>query len=298
MRWMKPKEERVPDTQYQALLKRILREGVPVMPQQGEGALHVLGHQMRFPFANGFPLITERDLSGTYFMQALGELSCFLNGGRTQAELEQFGCKWWKRWTTKEKCEKRGLAAGDLGPGSYGAAFRSFPTAEGVPFDQMKHLVEQIRELPHLRTHFVSPWIPQYIGRGKGKQQQVVVAPCHGWLHVLIYPAQKELSVHHFQRSADAPVGLVFNIAQYAAFAMILAHVMGYTPRELVYTVSDMHIYESQILHVRRLLSRTPRPFPTATLNESITDLFMFRAEHLSVTDYHPHPAMTIPTPV
>ncbi len=122
----------------------------------------IVGAQLRYKIENGFPVITERDLSGSMFSGALAEHVAFLNGARTQAELEKFGCKWWSKWVTKEKCAIFGLPEGDLGDGSYGAAWATFPTKEGKPFNQIKHVVQQMKERPYLRTHLISPWIPQY----------------------------------------------------------------------------------------------------------------------------------------
>jgi thymidylate synthase len=298
-------ERRKPDMQYRNLLMRILTEGKEVESQQEEGALMLFGHQMRFELENGFPIITERDLvsaSGknlSIFHQALGELFGFLNGAHTQDQLKEFGCRWWKPWVTKEKCEKRGLHEGELGPGSYGPAWRQFPTSEVKPFDQISHLITQIKELPHLRTHFVSPWIPQYIGRGKGKQQKVVVAPCHGWIHVHIDTKKKKLSLHHFQRSADVPVGLVCNLIQYAALTMMLGQVTGYSPSELVYTISDAHIYKNQLKDVADILATNPQSFPTVLIDARVDDIFAFRQTHFTVLDYYPQlPRRKIWTPV
>ena len=301
----KPYHERSPDLQYRNLLKRIIHEGVVIMPQQDEAACMVLGHQMRFSFSNGFPLLTERDLAtplsakaNSIFHQALGELFCFLSGGTTLEDLERFGCTWWSRWATEEKCRKRGLKTGDLGPGSYGGAWASFPTSEGKPFDQIAHLIKQIKELPHLRTHFLSPWIPQYIYRGEGMTQKVVVVPCHGWAHVLVYPETRELSLHHFQRSGDVPVGVAGNLMQYAALTLMIAQVTGYRPKELVYTISDAHIYEKQISKVDIMLSRIPRAFPTVTLDPGVRDIREFRQHQFHLWDYHPHEGVYIWTPV
>jgi thymidylate synthase len=131
-------------------------------------------------------------------------------------------------------------------------------------------------------------------------QRSTVVAPCHGWIHVLCFPETKELSVHHFQRSADSPVGLPFNMVQYAAFGMMIAHLTDYKFVEYVHTLSDMHIYSSQFDHVAELLSREPRKLPTVTLQaDGINKITDFRPEHFILgDDYDPHPAMTIPTPV
>jgi len=166
---MKPFKERTPDLQYRQMLERILKEGTEVSPiqgkigaQSGEKSLMVLGHQMRFNFDNGFPMITERDLSGKFMAGALGEHFGFLHGARTHEELSKYGCPWWKRWVTKEKCDIFGLPEGDLGPGSYGAAWANFPTAEGTPFNQITNVIKQLKERPYLRTHIISPWIPQY----------------------------------------------------------------------------------------------------------------------------------------
>ena len=296
---MKPIAERTPDHQYHDLLRKITDEGVEVSPIQGEKSKMVLGHQMRFSFANGFPMITERDLSGRFMTGALAEHIAFLHGARTQEELTKWGCPWWKRWVTKERCDIFGLPEGDLGPGSYGPAWTAFPTSEGAPFNQIEHVVRQIKERPNLRTHIISPWIPQYTLQHSGlPPRKVVVAPCHGYLHILVFPNTKEISVHHFQRSGDVPVGVVFNIIQYAAFTMMLGQVTGYTPKELVYTLSDAHIYESQYEKVKELLIREPRAFPTMTIDPTITDIFAFRPEHFTVSDYAPHEAMVIPTPV
>lgn len=296
---------RLADDQYRTLMNVVRNAGEDVDSQQKARARMVFGQQMRFRLSQGFPIITERDLCSadegraSIFAMALGELFAFLNGARTLDEMKGFGCSWWAPWVTEAKCQKRGLEPGDLGPGSYGPAWRSFPTAEGGSFDQIAAVIQQIRELPHLRTHFVSPWIPQYTFRGEGLQQRVVVVPCHGWLHVHVNPERGTLSLHHIQRSADIPVGLVSNLIQYAALTMMLAQVTGYTPHELVYTLSNAHIFHGQFADVDAMLATVPQRLPTVTLDESVTDIFAFRPEHFTVEDYHPQlPRRRIWTPV
>ncbi len=292
--------ERTPDTQYHELLKLIKHQGERIYSQMEEDSLMILGYLMRFDLSNGFPIITERDLLArsndrpSQFQMAIGELCAFLNGARTLEEMKKFGCGWWKAWVTEKKCSKRGLETGDLGPGSYGPAWRNFPTNEKKPFDQIKHLIEQISELPQLRTHIVTPWIPQYIGRGKNKQQKVVVVPCHGWFHIVINIYTNTLSLHHFQRSADAPVGLVFNLIQYAALTLMLGQVTGYEPKELVFTTSDTHIYMNQMEDVNAILKTKAQPFPTVSIDPKIRNIFAFRPEHFHVTDYKPQLARRI----
>ncbi len=294
-----PYNERTPDTQYYDLLRRILESGRRVHPIHGEDAYMVLGHQMRFDMRNGFPLLPIRDLSRS-FPGALGELVGFLHGARTLEELKEYGCPkvFWERWVTKERCDLFGLPEHDLGDGSYGAAWASFPTPEGVPFNQVEHLLKQIEEKPYLRTHILSPWIPFLALQHSTLTRKVVVAPCHGWVHVVAFPETKELSLHHFQRSGDVPVGVMLNLIEYAALGMLIARQIGYSFTEYVYTISDAHLYESQVPYVKELLEREPRPFPTVTLDPSITRVLDARREHFTLTDYDPHPHMVIPTPV
>jgi len=254
---MKKVAERTPDSQYQDMLRHVLQNGHEVRPIHGEKAKMVVGYMLRFDLQNGFPLITERDLS-KLMRGALAEHMAFLHGAHTQEELEKWGCKWWNRWVTPEKCSIFGLPPGELGPGSYGPAWAAFPTAEGKPFNQIVEVMKQLKERPYLRTHVITPWIPQYAIQHSQLTRKVVVAPCHGYLHIFADPQTKELSVHHFQRSGDLPVGVPFNIIQYAAFTMMAARIIGYTPHEYVHTISDAHIYESQYSHVEELISREP----------------------------------------
>src|SRR5215472_1660477 len=179
----RPPGEREPDSQYRLMLERIVTSGVSVPTRQGPAARTLMQQTMHFDLANGFPLITERSLK-SFWRKSIGELCAFINGATTLEALAEFGCDWWDPWATPEKTARRGLPPGSLGPGSYGGAFRHFPTAEGGGFDQFQHLVEQIAELPGDRTHFVSPWIPQYQVRGRGKTPKTTIAPCHGWVHV------------------------------------------------------------------------------------------------------------------
>ncbi len=288
--------KKTPDSQYKRLLKEILDNGTVTKSQQGVDALTLMAPQpLRFKLSNGFPIITERKISEKIWGQAIGEIIGFVNGARTQEELASYGCRWWKYWVTDKKCKKRGLEPGDMGPGSYGAAFHDFPTAEGPTYNQFKNIIEQIKEQPHLRTHFITPWIPQYTIRGKGKQQKVVVCPCHGWIHIRII--DNKLTLHMFQRSSDTPIGLPANLAQYAALTMMIAHVTGYEAYEYIHSFSDAHMFVDQIEHVKTMLEREDKTLPTMKMNTKIKgkgkkDLFDFRVEDFELTDYEPHPGI------
>lgn len=293
-----PVEKRALNTDYQNVMRTILDTGRKVMPIHGEPSYMKVGMQMRFDMQHGFPANPVRDLSKS-FPGAVGELIGFMHGAHTLEELEAYGCPkvFWERWVTKDRCEIFDLPEHELGPGSYGPGWTSVPMPNGESFNQLKHLIKQIKDMPYLRTHILSPWIPFFTLQHKTLKRQVVVAPCHGWVHILAYPETKEFTLHHFQRSGDVPVGVALNMIEYAALGLLLGRELGYTFVEYVHTISDAHIYESQIPFVEELLTRKPRVFPTVTLDESVIDMMNARREHFTLTDYDPHAHMIIPTP-
>jgi thymidylate synthase len=292
MRYLPP-GARGPDSQYRQILERIVASGAAVPTRQGPAALTLMQQTMRFDLPNGFPVITERSVK-SFWRKPIGELCAFINGATTLDELADFGCDWWGAWATPQKTSSRGLPPGHLGPGSYGGAFRHFPAADGSEFDQFAHLVEQITELPNDRTHFVSPWIPQYQVRGRGKTPRTTIAPCHGWVHVRVIGGN--LHLHMFQRSGDVPVGVPANMIQYAALLLMLEQLTGITAAAYYHTISDAHIYENQMDSVMVMLGRQARRLPTVGLTEEgakVNDIHDFRAEHFELSDYEPHPAIS-----
>ena len=286
------------DTQYRDLLQLIMDKGDIVKPIQGGEAKMIAGAQHHYRAENGFIMETMRNLSGT-LEGALAEHIGFLNGAETLDELVAFGMPkvWWDRWVTAEKCADFGLPPGHLGSASYGPSWTKFPTRNGGTFNQVDALQDGIKSRPHLRTWRMTPWYPPEI-IGPFGTRKVVVAPCHGEIHVIANPITKELTVHHIQRSGDLPVGVQFNRQQYFAFGMMLAKVMGYKFVELVYTFSDVHIYDVQYPFVEELLSREPRIYPTVTMRSDAKRLQDFRPKDFILgNDYNPHSKMNIPTP-
>lgn len=292
----RPYSERTPDTQYKDLIRAILKDGIkspsPMVDENGKevNTIDLLGAPvMRFDLLkNGVPVLTERAIK--FWKAPIGELLGFINGAKTQEELEKYGCKWWKSWCTDEKCAKRGLEPGDLGLGSYGAAFHDFPTAEGKAFNQFAEIIQQMKERPELKTHLISPWIPQYTIRNKNHQQKVVVCPCHGWMHFRIL--ENKLHLVLFQRSCDVLIGCPSNWVQYSALLLAMAEVLDLVPGEFIHMISDAHIYENQLPWVEEILARESKPFPTMTIANPHRDIFEYRAEDFELSDYDPAPAI------
>lgn len=300
--------ERVPNHGYQDCLRHILVNGEFTRnPFQPTGTYTSLTTpNMIFYLENGFPVLTERKIG--FWKKPIAELLAFINGVHDARVLSSvWGVNWWEeKWATPEKCADFNLPPYEMGPGSYGPGFASHPHFEWVsddgpdgglwvprPFNQFYHLVRQIRDYPALRTHKVSPWIPQYCLQHKGLKRKVVVAPCHGDVQITILG--NKLTLRMDQRSADFPIGVPANIIQYAALTVMIAHVTGYEPYMYIHSAHDAQIYEDQVDWVKMVLDREPRAFPTLHLTEEglrVTELLDFRPHHFELREYDPHPAI------
>ena len=288
-----------------------MEKGRWITPIQNERARMITGATLRYDIGNGFPLLTERDLTApiksrnwpSILDQAVAEIAAFLNGARSADEYEAWGCFWWReRWLNEKKCADFNLAPGDNGPGSYGAVLTNLPTHDGEPYfgkpyNQVEAIQQSMRGFPAMRTHVLTTWFPPYVYAGENRR--VVVAPCHGTVFQFqIDIERKELRTVHIQRSADLLVGVVANIIQWNLVGLAWAKIAGLTYVEHVHFFHDPHIYEGQLPKLEQLLSREPQPFPTVTLDDAISDLRDIRPAMVKVEDYNPHPSMFIPTPV
>ena len=179
---------------------------------------------MRFNMADGFPLITTRSLKGSW-KSLVYELLWFLSGSTSTADLNKNGVHFWDIWATPEICAKMGLPPGELGP-IYGKQWRAFDGGGEKPVDQISRLIDDLKSNPDSRRLVVSSWNPVDADR-------VFVAPCHCFFK--FFHANGELSLHLFQRSADVPIGVPFNIAEYSLLLMMVAQVTGLKPKEFVH---------------------------------------------------------------
>jgi thymidylate synthase len=288
-----PFAERSPDTQYRDMMQDIVDNGIEIESRQGVNALTLpRSANMVFHLKNGAPVITDRSIRG-FYKKPVGEILCFVNGGHTLDSLDEYGVRnFWEAWATKQKCERRGLPEGDLGPGSYGSAFHDFPMPNGGTFNQFEALIDQIRENPELRTHFVSPWIPFYNFRTKTLGQKVVVSPCHGWIKIRIIKGK--ILFQMMQRSGDVPVGVPSNMVQYVALMLGIALATGYEPWVYEHIILEPHIFVDQLPNVEEMLSREPRRLPTLTLSDTAKGkgFFDLQPDDYVLTDYDPHPAI------
>ena len=254
---------------YLDLLDHVLTHGVRKEDRTGTGTLSVFGHQMRFPLADGFPLLTTKKL---HTRSIIHELLWFLKGDTNIGYLRDNGVTIWDEWADAE---------GNLGP-VYGAQWRSWPTPDGQHIDQITRVVEDIRRSPDSRRLIVSAW-------NVGELPHMALPPCHALFQ--FYVAEGRLSCQLYQRSADIFLGVPFNIASYALLTHMVAQQTDLEPGEFIWTGGDCH-------QARLQLSRTPRALPRLKLARRPESIFDYRFEDFVIEDYDPWPGIKAPIAV
>ena len=261
---------------YLDLLDHVLTHGVSKEDRTGTGTLSVFGHQMRFPLADGFPLLTTKKL---HTRSIIHELLWFLKGDTNIGYLRDNGVTIWDEWADAE---------GNLGP-VYGAQWRSWPTPDGQHIDQITRVVEDIRRSPDSRRLIVSAW-------NVGELPHMALPPCHALFQ--FYVAEGRLSCQLYQRSADIFLGVPFNIASYALLTHMVAQQTDLEPGEFIWTGGDCHLYLNHLDQARLQLSRTPRALPRLKLARRPESIFDYRFEDFVIEGYDPWPGIKAPIAV
>lgn len=264
--------------QYLDLIKYVKENGVAKTDRTGTGTKSIFGYQMRFDLADGFPMLTTKKL---HLKSIIYELLWFLKGDTNIGYLKENGVSIWDAWADEQ---------GNLGP-VYGYQWRNW---NGDGIDQISELIQTIRTNPDSRRMLISAWNPSVLpDTSKSFAENVAnhkaaLPPCHAFFQ--FYVADGKLSCQLYQRSADIFLGVPFNIASYALFTMMVAHVTGLKYGEFIHTFGDAHIYNNHLEQIDLQLSREPRALPTMELNPAIKNIFDFGFDDFKLVNYNPHP--------
>lgn len=271
--------------QYHDLLKSILANGNEHQDRTGVGTISHFGYQTRFDLREGFPIVTTKKIPFRWIAE---ELFWFLSGDTNEANLRARGVDIWAEWADAEHTQRFDRAPGDLGP-VYGYLWRSFggnyPDRNGV--DQISGLLQEIARNPNSRRLIVTGWDPR-------QAEKVDLPPCHTLFQFKVEDG-RVLHCQLYQRSADAFLGVPFNISSYALLTHMIAHVSGLEVGEFVYTLGDYHIYQNHLEQVQELLTREPLPLPRLEILDEgkqlrgLEGLLALRYENLKLAGYQSH---------
>lgn len=271
----------------------------------------VFGRQMRFDLSEGFPLLTTKK---TFWRGIVTELLWFLSGSSNIKPLldvnnhiwDEWAWKHYQMWATEEEKIKditqdqfieklTSLPADDPFVQKwgelitiYGRMWRRWPAKDGREIDQLAWVINGLKSKPDRKSYVVNAWNPDFIYEMASEGQKSHVPPfCHTMFQFQV--ANGKLNLGLYQRSGDLFLGVPFNIASYALLLLMVSHVTKIPPGEFVHTLGDVHIYSNHFDQVKEQLTREPFPFPTVTLNQSITDIDSFTAEDITLENYKSH---------
>ena len=261
---------------YLQFLQHIKDSGADRTDRTGVGTRSVFGYDMRFDLAKGFPLLTTKRV---HFKSVVYELLWFLQGSTNTDFLTKHGVKIWNEWADEN---------GDLGP-VYGKQWRSWGAADGSQIDQISRLVDAIKSNPESRRHIVSAW-------NVGELDRMALPPCHAFFQ--FYVAKGCLSCKLTQRSADAFLGVPFNIASYALLTHMVAQQCDLKVGEFIWSGGDCHIYHNHFDQVTEQLSRLPGALPSLELNSGVESIFDYCYGDITLQDYSPQATIKAPIAV
>ncbi|MGI8812842.1 MAG: thymidylate synthase [Pyrinomonadaceae bacterium] len=279
--------------QYHDLLRHILNVGTRHEDRTGVGTISTFGYQTRFDLREGFPIVTTKRVP---FRWVAEELFWFLSGSTSEADLRARGVDIWQEWATPEQTARFNRDEGDLGP-VYGYSWRSFggdyPRTNGV--DQIARLINEIERNPNSRRLIVTGWNPETC-------DEVALPPCHTLFQFKVEKG-KTLHCQLYQRSADAFLGVPFNVSSYALLTHLVAHVCRLEVGDLIHTFGDLHIYSNHLEQVNELLSREPLKLPKLEFLDAeglmgLDGLLGFTFENLNLNGYQSYAKIAAPVAV
>ena len=254
--------------QYLSMMRHIRDNGVRKNDRTGTGTLSVFGHQMRFDLSQGFPVATTKKL---HLRSIIHELLWFLSGESNIRYLKENDVSIWDAWADDN---------GELGP-VYGVQWRNWPVLDGGTIDQIRQIVETLRNNPDSRRMLVCAW-------NVAEVPNMALPPCHCLFQ--FYVADGRLSCQLYQRSADVFLGVPFNIASYALLTHMLAQQLDLSVGEFIWTGGDCHLYLNHLEQVNQQLKREPLALSRLAIKRRPESIFDYQFEDFEILNYQSHP--------
>lgn len=291
------------DDQYIDLCRRILSSGEKITnyagqdhrsagsafaipdhaSQRNSGAKTLrLPHEiLKFDLSEEFPILVSKKVG---FKSAVLELLWIYQAASNDVRwLTERGVHIWDEWevSTTGEYQGRNLNAifasrhPDLPPEDFA---HTIGTAYGWIVNRyhlIDNLIETLRSNPGNRRMVLSLWQNEWL--------ETAALPSCVW-NSQWNLIDGRLNILVTSRSTDVPLGLPFNIVQYAVLCHLIAQVVGAQPGQFTFITNDAHIYENQIPGIKEQIERydkavdtgTLPPTPVLKLNPEITEFADF----------------------
>lgn len=247
------------DKQYLDIVQNILDRGYYDQNRTGV-ATYKLPHQiMQYDLSKEFPILTTKFVA---FKTAVKELLwIYKDQSNDVRKLQEQNVHIWDEWM---------LADGTIGK-AYGY--------QVAKYKQIDKLINTLKTNPQDRRMIVSLWNIEDL-------PDMALQPC---CYQTLWDVEGDrLNCMLVQRSGDFPLGVPFNMSQYAVLVHLIAQVTGYKPGLFTHVVNNAHIYENQVEAMKLQLTRREQAYeaPELWVNPAITNFYDFTAEDIKLIDY------------
>ena len=277
---------------YDDALSDVLNNGVLKHNRTGIDTYALFGYQMKFDISKRFPIVTKRKM---FYKSIFKELLWMLSGSTNVNDLEAMGSKIWSLWKDSEFEKKNSYEDGQLGPiygwqmRHFGGDFANRQAPDGVGFDQIDYIVNELKNNPTSRRILMSYWDPSVVTTSKCK-----LPPCHYSFQLDV--TNGKLNGMLTQRSCDLFIGGPANIQFYSALIYMLAQQADLDPGAFVHSIADIHIYCNQIDGIKEYLKRDEVESPTLILNKK--NINNYSIEDFNIINYNPLEPIKVPVAV
>ena len=282
------------DKNYLALAEKVLKQTCLRKDRTGTDTFSIFGEQISFEIDRYVPLLTTKRMA---WKSCIEELLWFLRGDTDANILKKKNVNIWNLNSTREFLDKVGLSRlneGDCGA-NYSFQWRFFGQdyidckteyKKHTPFDQINNVVNMLKNDPYSRRIFLSAWNPKDL-------HNTVLPPCHVSAQFYV-DETRGLSCHMYQRSCDVFLGLPFNIFSYTVLTYILAKKTNLTPKRLIISLGDTHVYANHVDQLKEQLLRVHLTAPVLKLDDSVEtkDFDDITIDDFELIGYHSHPSI------
>ena len=246
------------DKDYIELCKEILKNGTEVENRTGTNSVKIPGWTFTFDLSKEFPILTTKQL---FFKNAITEILWIYQAQSNDVRwLQERGNHIWDEWEIKEDGTWTAIQMVPNKDGSlnkkeisknFGIEYaHTIGTAYGWivnKYSLTQELIEKIKNNKTDRRMIMSLWQNEFLN--------TAVLPSCVWSSEWdVTGDYLNLWVH--QRSCDVPLGLPFNVTQYAVLLSLIAHVTGLKPGKMFWSIKDAHIYINQIALMQENVNR------------------------------------------
>lgn len=293
------------DKEYLKLCKKILTEGVEVENRTGTNSIKIPSYNFHFDLSEEFPMLTTKQV---FYKNAITEMLWIYQAQSNDVRwLKERNNHIWDEWeidddglwkATQNVLDDNGNLVKKDVVKDFGKDWaHTIGTAYGwivKRYGHVDNLINKIKNNPTDRRMIMSLWQDEFL--------DTAVLPSCVWCSEWdVTDGKVNMMVH--QRSCDVPLGLPFNITQYAVLLSMIAQCTNLKPGSIDWSIKDAHIYVNQVEGIKEQIERGDTledlPAPELWLNPEIKDFYEFdnskELKDIKIRKYKHHGKISFP---